>query len=173
MRTLIILLLLVPRIGLGDQTNEPRIPEGAEKLCRQLFEAIRIRDIGAVPKLFGTVDHLRALSETGCDENATDKNRGLAYGDYMADCRRIMDQVPKTGLAIAMRKIDSTKIKVVKVESGMTLVSGVRIRCRYGLRLGRFSFSPPPMIGSGENWYFIDRFEGMIRFEILDAETGG
>jgi hypothetical protein len=151
--------------------NRPLSPALVD-LYDQLFEAILKRDFQICPRLFGSfIYHEKVFGDVRA-EGAMDRSFMLAQQDYLSDCRKIMDQLPKVGDTLKVTEYDHSEAKTRKLDNGVDVVSGVIVRCSYGTGLARLNFILPDAALVSGKWRFLDRFNQLVRYQYLDPATG-
>ncbi len=175
MRVTSFLFLILSTIALpAAEEKEPAIPKGARDLVIDLTNILRERDIGRIYRLplFVSQEVYVALMKDEYHESTLNRNWWLSEKEFAADCSRAMDQFPQVGSkGIGIVEIDLTNV-VSEQKNGMEVIRNVKVVCRYGYRLGRFSFVSPPIIKTTDGWRFFDRFERLVRIELpsMDGE---
>jgi hypothetical protein len=147
------------------------LPDDLKELYLKFFSALKERDIQICPMLFGGFEIHKSVFSGIRSEAALEKSFEIARSDYLNDCKRIMDQLPKTGRLLQIVSFDYSSSRVVRVGNA-TIITGVVVECSYGTRLARLTLSPPPAAHVSGKWYFLDRAEQGVRFLSLDPETG-
>ncbi|QTN31242.1 hypothetical protein HZ994_02480 [Akkermansiaceae bacterium] len=137
------------------------------EFCSVLFQ----RDLAKCAGFFAEFDQYEKIFSEFGTPDSLDRNFTLAKSDFLDDCKRVMDQLPKAGETLRVVKIDYSEAKITETDS-IVRISGALVHVGYGLRLARCTLSLPPMIMVEGKCSFVERFQGMVRFQILDPETG-
>jgi hypothetical protein len=155
----------------GESERIKELPDELKSLYLTFLRYLRERDIQKCTGLFGEFNVHKSAYSNSRSESALEKSFELAQSDYLNDCRRMMDQLPKTGRLLGILNYDLSGSKVVRIDKTV-IVTGIVFDCTYGTGIARLTFSPPPAALVAGKWHFIDRCQQGVRFQSLDPETG-